>query len=233
MVLDDLLRDRPGPRAGERLLADEELVQDDAGRKHVAAPVDAAAGDLLGRHVRRRAHHGAGLGLFRIGAVIGHARDAEVRELDSRLAVEHHVGRLDVAVDDARLVRELQRVEQLAHDAHRLLKLEALVGVEEVLELLALDELHDDVGDVALLAEVVHLDDVRMVQPRDRLRLAHEPHRILFGRRLVVEVALEDGLDRDFAIEPRVQALVDDAHRTLAEHAGEVVPAQLLEVFSG
>ena len=46
-----------------------------------------------------------------------------------------------------------------------------------------------EVGDVAFLAEVVHLDDVRVVQPADRLRLAHEARRIVLGERLV-EVAL-------------------------------------------
>ena len=144
------------------------------------------------------------------------------------LRVDHHVRRLDVAVDDAGVVRELERVAQLAHDAHRFLQVEALVRVEEVLEFLALDELHDEVGDVAFLAEVVHLDDVRMVEPRDRLGLAHEAHRIVLGR-ILVEVALEDGLDRDAAAEPRVDALVDDAHRALAERALDVVAAERLE----
>jgi hypothetical protein len=48
----------------------------------------------------------------------GHARDAEVGQLDAPAVVEHHVGRLDVAVHHALLVREGQRVEQFAHDAH-------------------------------------------------------------------------------------------------------------------
>jgi hypothetical protein len=173
IFLDDLLGDGPRAAAGERLLAGEELVQDDAGREDVAALVDGAAGDLFGRHVRRRAHHGAGLRALGLRAVgVLHARHAEVGELGARLRVQHHVGGLDVAMDDAGVVREIERVEQLAHDAHRFLDVEALVGVEEVLQLLAADELHHQVGDVAFLGEVVDLHDVRMVEPRDRLRLA-------------------------------------------------------------
>ena len=76
------------------------------------------------------------------------------------LHVEHHVRRLDVAVDDAGLVRVVERAQQLAHHAHELPRLEAHVAVEEVLQILAADELHDDEGDLAFLAEVVHLHDV-------------------------------------------------------------------------
>ena len=56
---------------------------------------------------------------------------------------------------------------------------EALGGVEEVLQLLAADELHHEVGDVAFLGEVVDLHDVRVVEPRDGLRLAREAHRVI------------------------------------------------------
>src|SRR6059036_3167132 len=77
-------------------------------------------------------------------------------------------------------------------------------------------------GDIAYLAEVIHLHDVRMVEPRDGLGLAHEPHRVILGR-VLVEVALQDRLDRDAAAEARVDALVDDAHGALAEGALDVV----------
>jgi hypothetical protein len=127
-----------------------------------------------------------------------------------------------IAMDDAGVVREVERVEQLAHDAHRFLDVEALVGIEEVLQLLAADELHHQVGDVAFLGEVVNLHDVRVVEPRDGLRLAREPHRIILGG-VRVEVALEDGLDRDAAVQLRIDALVDDAHRALTERALDVV----------
>src|SRR6185436_1288935 len=223
IFLDDLLRDGPRTTAGERLLAGEELVQDDAGREYVAALVDRAAGDLLGRHVRGRADHRSRLRALGLRAVrVLDSRYAEVGELGARLRVEHHVRGLDVAVDDARVVREVERIEQLAHDAHCFLEVEALVRVEEVLQLLAANELHDQVGDVAFLGEVVHLDDVRMVEPRDGLRLARKPHRVVF-RGIRVQMAFEDGLDRDPAIEFRVDTLVDHAHGALTEHALDVV----------
>ena len=133
-------------------------------------------------------------------------------------------------MDDAAFMREIERIQQLAHDAHRLLQLEALVGVEEILEFLALDELHDDVGDFAFLAEVVHLDDMGMVQPRDGLGLAHEPHGVFLGRIVVIHVPLQDGFDGHLAVQLGVHALIDDAHRALAEHAGQVVAAELLEI---
>ena len=55
-------------------------------------------------------------------------------------------------------------------------------------QLAPLDELHDQVGDVAFLGEVVHLHDVRVVQPPDGLRLARELRGIA-ARRLVVDAA--------------------------------------------
>ncbi len=119
-------------------------------------------------------------------------------------------------------MRELERLAQLAHDAHDLLQVEALVGVEEVLELLALDELHDEVGNVVLLAEVVDLDNVRVVEPRHRLRFAYEPHREVLAR-VLVEVGLENRLDGDAPAKARVDAFVDDTHRALAQDALDVV----------
>jgi hypothetical protein len=127
-------------------------------------------------------------------------------------------------VDDAGLVRVVERGKQFAHQAHELPRLEANVVVEAVLEVLAADELHHDERDVGLLAEVVHLDDVRVVQPRHRLRLFAEAHRVLAGD-LLVEVALEDGLDGDRAVQLRVERLVHDAHGAAADLAAELVAA--------
>src|SRR5882724_12348645 len=59
IVLDDLLREREA-RAIEGLLPREELKEKSARREDVGAPIDSLPLDLLGRHVRGRAHHRAG-----------------------------------------------------------------------------------------------------------------------------------------------------------------------------
>ena len=48
--------------------------------------------------------------------------DAKVGDLHPALLVEQDVLRLDVAVDDALLVRELQRLANLRHNGQRLLR---------------------------------------------------------------------------------------------------------------
>jgi hypothetical protein len=138
-------------------------------------PVDAQSLDLLGRHIAGRPHDGARLGPVGARPVgVGDARHPEVGELGAALAVEHHVRGLDVAVDDPGLVREIERVEQLAHDAHAFLAVEGRVRGELGLQLVAPDELHDQVGRVALLAEVVDLDNVRVVEWASRTKRAEK-----------------------------------------------------------
>ncbi len=126
-------------------------------------------------------------------------------------------------MDDARLVRKIERVEQLAHDAHGLVAVEGLVVRQRGFQvLLAADELHHNVGDAGLFAEIVDLNDIRVVEARDCLRLAHEAHgEILRG--ILVELAHEDRLDRDLAVQLGVEGLADDTHRTLADHPLDLV----------
>ena len=94
----------------ERQLPGEQSVEHDANRVEIGSAVDLAAEDLLGRHVRGRAHHVAAL-----REVLGaqHARDPEVHDLDDPHLGDHQVGRLQVAVHDAGAVRVRERVEDL------------------------------------------------------------------------------------------------------------------------
>jgi hypothetical protein len=156
------------------------------------------------------------------------ARDAEIGELGVAAGVDHHVGRLDVAVDDPGLVREVERVEQLGHQADDGAEVEALACLEAVLELLALDVLHHDVREIAFGGEVVHLHDIGMVEPCHGAHFALEAHGI-GARGGFVERAREDGLDRDPAVELGVVAVVHQAHRPLPEHALDLVAPERFE----
>jgi hypothetical protein len=121
-------------RTAEGAFAGEQLIEDHAAREQVAAPVDRLAGELLGRHVRDGAEHRAELGELG-GVELG---DAEIGDFDAAVGEQDDVGGLDVAMDDAALVRVLQGAQQLAHDAARLGQRERAAVVEQALQVAAL-----------------------------------------------------------------------------------------------
>ena len=227
VVLHDLLRKRPLGSL-ERLQAGQELVEDDAGRKNVGPVIDGLPLDLFRRHIGRRTDHRAGLrGLALLRLRVDHARHAEIGELRMPLDVDHDVGRLDVAVDDPGFVGEIQRPKQFRHEPERSRDIESLARVKPVLEFLAVDVLHHDVGHVAFGTEVVDLHDIAMVEARDRAHFALEALRVHL-RHFLVELLDENGLDRDAAVQPRIAPVIDQPHRALAEHAFDLVPAERL-----
>ncbi len=198
----------------ERQSPREHLVERDAEREEIRAPVDLAARELLGRHVRRRAEHHAGLGLRRIGD----ARDAEVRHLHGvALRLVHDVRGLDVAVDDAHGVRVAERIGDALDEGEDLVRREEVRLLRVLDEILALEVLHRDVAEVVLLARVEDGDDVRVVEAPGRFRLAEEAL-LGVGELVRLEFRRErHRLDRDDATDLRILAAIHDAHRALAE----------------
>jgi hypothetical protein len=92
--------------AVERRAAREHLEQDRSRREQVGAGVRGLARHLLGGHVARGAHHHARARQVRGRAQrsrrrgLARPREAEVEQLHA-VRGEEHVGRLEVAVDDA------------------------------------------------------------------------------------------------------------------------------------
>jgi len=111
--------------AAERQLRGQHLVGQDAERVDVRAAVHRFAARLLGRHVRGRADEDAGFrraDRLAIDATAGELREAEVEQLHRALAPfgdEHDVVALEIAMDDLRLVRGLQRVTDHVEDLDR------------------------------------------------------------------------------------------------------------------
>ena len=212
-----LVRDLHRLLALERLLAGEHLVHHDADRVDVAPGVRDAPGDELGGEVGDRPEQR--LPARRVAG--GGAREAEVADLDAAVVGQQHVLGLQVAVDDAGLVRGDEPGQHRLEDVHRLLGREAPVLAEEVAQGDALQVLHDEVRRAEVLALVEDVDDVRVGEPGGAARLLDEP---VAERGVVGEVGVHH-LHGDAALEPQVGGEVDRRHAAAGDARADLVAA--------
>ena len=133
---------------------------------------------------------------------------------------------------DALAVRILERVKDLRHDAHNVGRRKSLIGLEVLLELTAVDELHGDEPDAVFLTKVVDGNDVGMGKAPCRLRFSAKARddvpRVLPG-----ELICADSLECNAALDQRIIAFIDDAHRTPAKLASDLVLAEPVDLCHG
>src|SRR5262249_32623786 len=149
------------------------------------------------------------------------AHQAEVHEAHAAAVLgrdEEDVPGLEIAVQDALLVRDLERARDRIEDRERVERVDLvpeLLDVGEVLvERLALEQLHREVdGARDVLPEAVDAHDARPPQDLERLRLAPEAHGVLG---IVGDLAAQE-LDGDRLAGLEIDRAVDDAVRALAE----------------
>ncbi len=204
-----LERDRHRALAVERDPSGEQLEEDDADGVEVGLTGHRLALRLLGREVLRGAHDRPGLGHVR-GAG---QRDAEVGDLRAVLGVDDHVVRLEVAMDDAALVRELGRAKDLDAEVDRAGGQQRPVLRDDLLQRAALEMLHRDVVGAVPLTAVVHRHDVRVLQAGGTRRLAPEP---LDELRVLREAPVQD-LQRDITAELQVLGAIHVRHPARAD----------------
>jgi hypothetical protein len=219
--------------AVEEAPPDHHLVEERPQGEEVAAPVQGLSRELLGGHVRRRALRHPGLrGVSPHPLGFG---DAEVADLDDAIAADEHIGGLEVAVDQPapqprRLhpVRVVQRAGDGLGDGERDRWRQAALDRERAVERDAVDELHGDPRQAAVLAEVVGLDDVGVVEQAAEARLAHE--RAAETRVVLRDVRADelDGAALREALGPLQPGLEHARHAALAEEAPQRVAADAL-----
>ena len=195
------------------------LVEDEPERVEVAALVDALARRLLRGHVGERAHDVA---RARERLVAGEVGDAEVGQLGravgrARAVGDHHVLRLDVAVDDAALVGVLERVGEREPDPQHV-AVGDLAGGLELRQRAAAHELGDEEARAVLLAGVEDGDDPGVVEAGDGVGLA--------AGAVVGAAVGGDRLDRHGAPEALVARLVDRAEAARADARTQSVAPQ-------
>ena len=142
----------------------------------------------------------------------------EVEHLHRAVVADLHIRRLEISMDDALLVRGLERRRDLQRDRHRVGKSDR--AARDVRgQILPLDELHDECDDSVALLEAVDVRDVRMVQRRQRPGFAVEA-RAPVG---VEGEGLGQDLDRDVPTQFRVRCAIDLAHTAGAERRADCV----------
>jgi len=150
-------------------------------------------------------------------------RDAEIHDARVAIRVDANVRRLDVAVDDAALVREGEPLQHSDRDVEFGDEAERHLMREQFGDILPFDELHRDVEVSVHLAEVVDRDDVRVLERSRRLGLAQEP----LAQIIVLRERLPHDLDRDAPLEHRIERAIHDAHRAFTDSLFDVVFADL------
>lgn len=115
--------------------------------------------------------------------------------------------------------------DQGVHDLPRVcdcLRWRKRTASEDRAEVLAVQELGDDERQIAGDTDIVHGDDVRVIQRRGRAGLDFEPADLLARDRAA------HGLDRDVAAQACVARPVDFAHPALANQGENLVRSELV-----
>jgi hypothetical protein len=201
--------------AAEGQFAGTQRVQDAAEAEQVRARVHVlVATGLLGRHERWRADDDARPG--DLGVVGLHARQAKVENdrprRTARLRFQPDVRRLDVAMDQPRLMRGAQSLGNFLADAHDLIDGQPLRFLPVSIERLALQEGHGNEGNAVVLADFVDRANEIACDTGGGTGFAQEALAIL---RVAGNLRLHD-LQGDAALEVDVLRLVDHAHAAVA-----------------
>ena len=126
---------------------------------------------LLRRHVARGSDGKADR--REVGRLARASSKPKVREHCPAVCVDQHVGRLEVAVHDAGVVRVLQPVTDLTQVAPGGERVER-TSVEDVAQRAAADQRHREECVAVADLEVIDREDVGMVELGQRLRLGLE-----------------------------------------------------------
>ena len=150
--------------------AEQHFVHNQSERIDIRAAVNRLAALLLRRHVLERAENGARRGI-RDGGGNAEVHDERVGLITG--AAGHDVGRFQVPVHDARLVRGGESFGDVPREAQGARKRQLSVAPQYRRQIVAFDVRHRDVLDAIDLAEVMNADDVlvRDLAPEEQLVL--------------------------------------------------------------
>jgi hypothetical protein len=142
-------------------------------------------------------------------------RNPEVGDLHPCLFVEQDVLGFDVAMDDAPLVGELQRLAYLRHNGQRLLGRDS-PGLQQLAQRQPIHILHEEVMVTTCFSEVVNRDDVRVIEPGQGAGFLLKARGEFRVRDASVPAASQN-LQRHETVELRLARFIDRAHAAAAQ----------------
>ncbi len=169
-----------------------------------------AAGELLRRHVRGRARDLTG------AVVVGETRQAEIGDANLPPAIEHHVGRLQIAMKDAAIVRRGKAGAYLSNDLHGLVRRQPADASQQRREIFAVHVLHRHERTAVPLGDVMNPADIRMRDLAGCARLVAQ------ARRQGGVVAAQE-FQRNGLAEREIVGAINLAHTAATEQADDAV----------
>ena len=184
-----------GRPSSERRLTGEHLIKNCAERVNIGCcgQLFGPTRGLLGRHVARCPEN-----IERIrdrAFLFDQTRQSEVGQMWFAILIEQNISRLDVAMQNAALVRELDRSRDFHEQFHRASDRYRLAP-QNFIELSALDEFHTEVTRAVALADFVNRNNLRVLQTRRGLGLVTKTPQMWRARPL----AKTDHFERNGAI---------------------------------
>jgi hypothetical protein len=185
-------------------------------RRHVRGCAENDTGLRHRRRRNRRRHRYSG----RHRSRLERPRQAKVQHLDGAIGTNLDVGGLEIAVNDALLMRRFERVGNLPRNPDRLVDWDRPFD-DAIGERHPVDQLQDERGGAACSLHAVDRSDVRKIQRSERPRLAIETRKTLGVHRNRVRKYF----DRHLSPEVGVRGAIDLAHSTNANLVGDLVRA--------
>ncbi len=201
-------------RSFEGALPGEDLVKQQPQRVNIALHRDFGARQLLRRHVGRSAAAHVALQL------LGQPREPEIHDDHLAAAIDHHIRRFQIAMQDALFVRRIQSRAELAGGLHRLVHRQPPDAPKQRTQILAVHELHRNV-----MQPLRHTDVVNAAYVRVR-HLARDPHFVIKAsqRAIVGGRGFRQKLQRHRLAQRQVDSAVDFAHPAASQQSRHTIP---------
>jgi hypothetical protein len=184
--------------------------------------------DLFGRHVVRGADDRAVFGECGAGRVgVDEFGDSEVSDFHAASLIEQDVFGFDVAVNDALFMGELERLADGRDDREGSFGCQTPLA-QQLTEGGSVDVFHEQEEHAVGFAEIVHRNDIGMVQPGQGLGLALEP----LGETRIRTFFRQEDLERHDPVQCGLPGLVDYAHAALTKHLDDFEVGEVARDFA-